>query len=300
MERLIDLDECVVNALELFKKGLPELNLGSYTRPLVVGSGNAAVTGKILFESSDAVFADEGTYEKKIATIREIDGAALISASGGKHAPLIAKKLKNKKIETRLLTSNPNALAKEFVDPDKVFVFPTNPEPYTYNTSTYLSMILAKTEENPKSILDFIKSKVNSIIPKNLADYDAFYLIVPAEFDNAREMFMTKFDELFQPMVSGQVFTPEQTKHAKTVIPSPKQFFISFGYENKLFGNENQRLNIPLPKNSNYGAVVAIAYYVIGNIQKQHPHYFKDNIGDFVKRAAEIFGQEMKSWVKYG
>ncbi len=89
-----DLDECVLNALDLFERnGLPQLSLGEYKRPLVVGSGNAAVTGRILFNDKDAVFADESTYSRKLEAVNGIDGAILISASGGKHAPGIAKNL---------------------------------------------------------------------------------------------------------------------------------------------------------------------------------------------------------------
>ena len=295
--KLIDLDECVINALELFSKGLPELHLGNYKRPVVVGSGNAAVTGKILFENKDAILSDEGTYESKLENIKDIDCAILISASGGKHAPIIAEKLKAKKIEFRMLTCNSQAMAKEYVDSDKFFVFPTNPEPYTYNTSTYLGMIIAQTKENPEEILKFIKEKVDPIIWDNFMDYDAFYLLVPAEFDNAREMLITKFDELFQPKVSGRVFTPEQSKHAKSVVKYDKELFVSFGYENKLFGDK--RLNVPLPDNVGYGAMLAISYYVIGKIQKQHPPYFKEGINDFAKKASEIFGQKIEPLVRY-
>lgn len=290
--KLIDLDECVLNALKLFiNKGLPELGLEKFKRPLVVGSGNAAVTGKIIFEDKDAVFADEGNYSKKLVSIKEIDGCILLSASGGKHAPLIAKDVKNRNLPVVLLTNNKNALAKEFAD--ETYVFPKNPEPYTYNTSTYLSMILAKTKEKPKEILDFI---LKLKIPNDFSKYDAYFLIVPEEFDLAREMFLTKFDELFGSKISGRVFTPEQTKHAKTVVPSNTELFISFGYKNELFGTE--RLNIELPENAGYASIIAIVYYVIGHIQKQSPPYYKDNIEAYTKKASEIFGQEIKPIVE--
>lgn len=290
--KLINLDECVLNALKLFiNNGLPELKLERFKRPLVVGSGNAAVTGKILFDDKDAVFADEGNYSQKLDALKEIDGCILISASGGKHAPLIAKEVRKRNLPVLLLTNNKHALAKEFAD--ETYVFPKNPEPYTYNTSTYLGMILAKTKENPKEILDFI---LQLKIPNDFSKYDAFFLIVPEEFDLAREMFLTKFDELFGPKISGRVFTPEQTKHAKTVVPSETELFISFGYKNELFGNE--RLDIPLPENAGYASIIAVVYYLIGHIQKQNLPYYKDNIEAYAKKASEIFGQEIKPIVE--
>ena len=57
INNLPDLDEVVVSALKLFiKEKLPTLELGGFSKPLVVGSGNAAVTGRVLFSETDAVF----------------------------------------------------------------------------------------------------------------------------------------------------------------------------------------------------------------------------------------------------
>src|SRR3989344_7740605 len=154
-KHLPDLDFCVVSALHLFaREGVPPLDLRNYKRPLVVGSGNAAITGKILLHDKDAVFADESNYQDKLKNIPAIDGAILISASGGKHAPLIAQELQHKNIETRLLTNNFNAAAKPYVH--QTYFFPKLPEPYTYNTSTYMGMILAKTKEDPQRIREFL------------------------------------------------------------------------------------------------------------------------------------------------
>ena len=284
----IDLDECVINALELFSKAeLASIEI-SYRRPLVVGSGNGAVTGEILFGDKDAVFADESNYLQRIQNSK-VDGCVIISASGGKHAPIIAKEMKSRGIETTLITNNPDAPAKEFVS--KSLIFLKNHEPYTYNTSTYMGMILSKTHENPAEILQFIK-KLKT--PKNLKKYDSVFMIVPEEFDKIRGMFMTKFDELFQPIISGRVFTPEQAKHAKTVIPSKKELFLSFGYNNKIFGPKTNRINISLPKNASFAAMMAIGYYVIGQIQKQNKPYFKDNIERYCREASKVFGEEIK------
>jgi len=291
VRNLPDLDKVVVDALNLFiREKVPKLNLGKFKRPLVVGSGNAAATGRILFRDSDAVFADEGTYMEKLKAVKEIDGAILLSASGGKHAPIIAKELRKRKIRTILLTNNKNAAASKVVD--KTFVLPKQVEPYTYNTSTYMSMVIAKTQESPKKILDYLEKLK---IP-DLKKYNAYYIIIPAKYDNVREMFLTKFDELFGPMVNGRIFTPEQTKHAKTVVGSDKEFFLSIGYDNKNFGKN--RLNITLPKWADHATVIAIGYYFIGHIQRQNPQYFKKNIAAYTKDASKLFKQEIKPIVE--
>jgi hypothetical protein len=292
--KLLDLDECVVNALELFiKKGLPKLDLGDFKRTLVVGSGNAAATGRIISEDRDVVLADESSYEKKIDAIPDIDGAVVISASGGKHAPVIAYNLKKKGIKVILITNNPEAPAKKYAD--KVYVFSKNTEPYTYNTSTYMGMILAKTGEDPKKILEFIRKNIDKIKLPDFKKYKGYYIMVPEKFEGIAKMFHTKFTELFGRNIARDVETFEYSKHATTVVPS-NELFISFGKENGNIGKE--KLFIPLPKNADYGAMMAIGYYVIGKIQKSYPSWFKDNIEEYCKRASKTFGQEIKPIVE--
>ncbi len=282
MERMINLDQCVLDALKLFSEtNLPKIKQ-PFKRPLIVGSGNAAALGKILFTG---VFADESNYLEKLKS-EKVDGCILISASAGKHAPIIAKQMKKKKIKTILLTNNPEGEAAKYVS--KTLVFPKNIEPYTYNTSTYLGMILAKTGEDPKKILTFLK-KIK--IP-SLKKYNYYYFIVPESHDNIREFYETKFDELFGPDLQGKAFTYEQTKHAKTVIHSSKELFISIGKENKVFGRH--KLNYKLPKWADTGLIFCLGYYLIGKIQKTNHPWFKENIESYVKEASKIFGEEIK------
>jgi len=297
---LPDLDVVTLGALELLaEEDVPSFDYSLFKRPVVVGSGNAEITGRILFEKQDAVFADESSYETVMSSVRGIDGAVLISSSGSKHAVVLARDLhQTRKLPIRLLTNNPNAPAKEHLAPEDILVFPKNREPYTYNTSTYMGMILSYTKENTVAIRNFILSDTASRIRSDFADFDAFYLIVPSSYNTMREMFQTKFDELFGPYVSGRVFTLEQTKHAKTVIASEKELFISFGEEQDVFGGEGRRLHIPLPHHAGYGAMMAIGYYVIGHIQKQHPPYFKKNIVRYMEETSRVFGNTLKPIVE--
>jgi len=124
LDTLPNLDVVVLGALELFDKtGIPTLDLGDYKIPLVLGSGNAAVTGRILFDDKNAIFADESTYKRKLENIKGIDGAILLSASGSKHAIALSQDLLSHGIETRLLTNNQEAPAKKYINDDNFFVF---------------------------------------------------------------------------------------------------------------------------------------------------------------------------------
>lgn len=294
-DTLPTLDVAVLGALELFEDtSLLNIDLVRMRHPLVLGSGNAATVGRILFAEHDAIFADESTAPMKLRNARDgIHNAVIISASGAKHAHTLAEDLKSRHIETWLLTNNEDAPAKEVIPDDHVFVFPRNREPYTYNTSTYMGMLLTKTNEDPHALRTFIEDTVSPAIPDRLGAYDAFYAIVPAEFDLLRAMMRTKFDELFGARVTGRVFTLEQSKHAKTVVPSESECFISFGEENTVFGPPKDRVTIPLPEGIGYAGMMAIAYYVIGRIQAQHPPYFAEHIAAYVKRASTLFGHEI-------
>jgi len=291
-----DLHECVLGALEFFQDiKIPEIKL-PYKHPLIVGSGNAEATGRIIFQHDDAVFASESSFEEKLKNIKSIDGVVLISASGGKHAPIIATVAKKYKKHITLLTNNYYAKAEKLLDhkhKHDLFLFPHQREPYTYNTSTYLSMILGKTNEDPKEIYDFIKSNTEKIRMPKLGKYDKFYLIIPPEFSGIKRMLEIKFIELFGRQVAHTIETSEYVRHATTVVPSD-ELFISFKEKNNTFGLPGQRVFVPLPENADYGAMMAIAYYVIGKIQKSHPPYFKRYIRSYTTQISKIFKYPIK------
>lgn len=288
---LPDLDVVVLGALELFEKEeLPVLNVNRFRRPLVLGSGNALVTARAIFSGHSALFADETNYESAIFS-GEVDGAYIFSASGSKHAMTFARALDQKGVPTVLVTNNDKAPAAQEFPGVMSLVFPKNREPYTYNTSTYMGMLLASTRERANDIKKFIEHDLKGAIPENIADYDAYYFLLPEKASPVAELFITKFDELFGSLVAKRVFTFEQTKHAKTVINNPNSLFVSLGVENTIFGDN--RVQIPIPDDAGLATVMAIGYYVIGHIQKGKPQWFKDSIGPYVQFAKEAYGWDL-------
>lgn len=290
LNNIPNLDVAVLGALELFQEEkLPALELGAFKRPLVVGSGNAEATGRIIFEDKNAVFASESNYEQKLESVQNIDSVIVVSASGGKHAPIIAKRAKELGKDVALITNNHNAEAAKFVETNRTFVFPKNREPYTYNTSTYMGMILGKTGEDAESTQNFILEHIDTLTMPDFSKYDKYFLIVPTRFFGIIRMLQVKFIELFGRRIARDVETSEYMKHAVTVVPSD-ELFISFGDENTMWGNPENRLHISLPSNADYGAMMAIGYYVIAQIQKAHPPYFKENISAYTEKVSKIFG----------
>ena len=130
LQNIPNLDTCVLAALELFSKTkLPSLPISKWKRPLVIGSGNAAAIGQIIFNDHDAVYANENSYQEKLLKIKNIDAVLIFSASGGKHAPLMAKEAKKRKKPVYLITNNQKALAAKELPSQNVFIFPKNREP---------------------------------------------------------------------------------------------------------------------------------------------------------------------------
>jgi hypothetical protein len=294
----VNLDEAVINALELYKKeGLPNLDLGDYKFPLGIGSGNAAETIKILLNKrigTIPVLASESTFESELDDKGDkIDGAILLSASGEKSAPGIARTLVDRDLEVRLLTCNPKASSIDIVGKGNAYVFPKIPEPYTYNTSTYLGMVLSKTREDPGKILDYIREVVDPLLERfnlTVENHPAYYFIIPGKFDILRNMLETKFVELFSDKINRDFFTPEHAlKHATDVVRRhPQTLYVSIGYDNQVKGTESNRLNIPLPESAGYGSAIVVGYYFVGKIQQANPSWFKNDLIEWCKQEGHI------------
>ena len=276
-----DLHDVVLDALALHASyEIPEFQFDNTGPRLVVASGNALPTGHILHHDDNAVFANETHYVNALTKHPELTCATVVSASGEKHSPIIVKDLMSRGLDVTLVTCEPSSSAAQLLPASAVCVTRAEPEPITYNTSTYLGMVLAKTRENPAAIREHILDVVRPTIP-DFSDMAAFYILVDPAYDIIREMFITKFDELFGGRVAARCFTTEQTLHAKTVVPWEREIFIALGAENKHFGEH--RYTAPLTKEPGFAATIAVGYYVIGHIQAQFPPYFKQHAEEYAR-----------------
>lgn len=250
----------------------------------------------MLFEGKDAVFVNESNYKKILNSACNIDGAVLISAFGGKSAIPIARDLYKKGIEIRLFTCNKNALVMNYIDPSRVFLFPKQREPYTYNTSTYMGMLLANTRENPGKIFNYIKTVIDPLLDIDFSKYSSFVFIIPEQLYEIKGMFEVKFVELFGRKIPNCTATLERMKHAVTVVDTDDDLFVSFGCNNNIWGK--YRLGIPLSKDIDYAGMMAIGYYVIGKIQEQKPKWFEKSIEKHCKDESAAFGHKIEPIVE--
>jgi hypothetical protein len=288
---LPNLNETVIAALDFFVKNKPpRFNSKSLDFPLVVGSGNAFNTGQIIFSEQTAIIANESNFKnvitsyKKLIKRKVITQAVVISASGEKDSVWEIKLAKKNGLKTILLTCSPESSAAKLAD--QTIVYKKLPEPYTYNVSTYLGMIMAAKDERA----DGIKKIITSLkLSKDLKKYNAYSFILPDEFGAIAPMLEIKRNELFGPYISLRAFSFGEARHAKFVNNSTKELVISFG-ENKYFGLKENRLEIKLPKNAGYSLVFTLSYYLIGKIQEIKPPYFKRNVAAFCQDAPEAYG----------
>ena len=288
---LPNLNETVLAALDYFTKNKPpRLNLKSLKLPIVVGSGNAFNAGQIIFAGIPAIIASESNFKKILSSYKKfikdkiITQVVVISASGEKDSVWEIRLAKRTGLKTILLTCSPESSAAKLAD--ETIVFKKLPEPYTYNVSTYLGMILGAYPEEIKKI----KTAILSLkLPKNFKKYTACSFILPDEFAAIAPMLEIKRNELFGPYLSLRAFSFGEARHAKFVNNNDKELVISFG-ENKYFGLKKNRWEMKLPKNANYGLVFSLAYFLIGKIQEIKPPYFKKNIASFCQEAPRAYG----------
>lgn len=289
---LPNLDKCVLSALDLFSKKLPpKLKANNLPFIIVVGSGNAYNAGKVMFGNQAALFASESDLRETINQYRDlfkkkiIKEALVISASGEKDSIWEINFLKKIGLKTSLLTCSPNSSAAHLAD--VVYCYDKLAEPYTYNVSTYLGMILSITNEKAKSIKAFIKT----LKFPELKKYRAYAFILPDKYAAAAQMINIKGHELFGPHLLLRAFTYGEARHAKFVHVWKHELVISLG-ENKYFGHPSHRWSIKLPAKGGAGLVMALSYYIVGKIQALKPAYYKKSIIQFCQTGPKAYGSK--------
>ena len=281
-ESLPSLSTVTLDALAYFTKNRPpKLGPKTFKFPLVVGSGNAINTGQIIFDQQKALFANESNFKelvknyKDLITQKIISEALVISASGEKDSVWEVKLAKKFGLKTTLLTCSAASSAAKLAD--HTLTYRKLAEPYTYNTSTYLGMILSATLEDPKMILKFIKALK---LPARFRRYEAYAFVLPDRFAALAPMLEIKHNELFGPKLSLRAFSEGESRHAKFVIRDERELVISFG-ENLYFGHPKHRWEIKLPKTADYALMMALTYFIVGQIQESKPDWFGKNIANF-------------------
>ncbi|HBA36795.1 TPA: hypothetical protein DCZ15_02850 [Candidatus Falkowbacteria bacterium] len=289
---LPNLNDSVREALDFFRRNRPPHWQSRSGLRFVVGSVNAYHTGKMLFSDQAAIFADESDFSTVLKTYRPliknktIKEAVVISASGEKDSVWEVKAAQAAGLKTRLLTCNADSSAAKLAD--DCVVFNKIPEPYSYNFSTYLGMLLSVTGESATTIKKFLSAVKPPLAFKKSS---FFSFVLPDRFRPIADMIMVKDDELFGPYSSLRAYSEGQARHAKFIARSSRELIISFD-TTVYFGDAKQRWNIKLPKNADFGLILALSYHLVGLIQKQKPPYFKKGLARFCRLAPLAYGKK--------
>lgn len=286
MKNLPTLSRIVLDTLDFYENtnNLPKIDTGKFSFPLVLGSGNAIETGKILFRKNPAIFASESDASDKMG-ISEIQEVVILSASGEKHAPVLAEMAKNFSKKSTLISSTFDSTASKIAD--ESFIFPKISEPYTYNTSTYFGWIYGSEmgKYQPKNVKNFIENEIEKKLKNfDFSQYKAFFVLIPNEFALLKNMIETKFIELFGRQIPRDIATFDQFKHAMSVVPTEGELFIVFGNDEKKNFGENQ-LDLPIFDRENYGPVMLTTYFTVGKIQENFPPFFMENIVNYCEKS---------------
>lgn len=277
------LDQIVLQTLDFFTKTPPpSLDISGYSMPFVIGSGNASHTGRIIFSGRAAIVGDESNFRSLAGAYKQavdqklIQDAIIISASGEKDSIWEVEFAKSMGLKVTLLTCKPNSSAANIAD--SVITYKSIAEPYTYNTSTYLGMILSTTGEQAAKIRTFIESIK---LPAQFNEYEAYAFVLPDVYATVGPMIEIKRDELFGPHVMIRANSQGICRHAKFVHPWEKELVITIGDKNIYFGHPNHRFDVALPEGISFGTVIALTYYLCGVIQKAKPDYFMQHLEAF-------------------
>lgn len=291
------LHDSVLKALEFFKKEKKvKLKLPEDKLILAVGSVNAFNTAKLLLSNQATIFADESNLKntlqvfQKLIKDKVIKKALLISASGEKDAVWEMQELKKRNIEVTLLTCNPQASTIAMADFH--YVFKKLTEPYSYNFSTYFSMLLSSHNENIGEMIKYLKSLK---IEKQLKNFNYFTFLLPDKWRAVADMIKVKDDELFAAKSSLRAFSYGQARHAKFIYQNKKEMVLSFG-DNDYFGFLENRLELKIPTKVGPAFALALGYYIVGLIQKQKPDYFKKSLKDYCLKRGPLPYQSNQSF----
>ncbi len=297
MDNLITLEQNVIKALDFFISNPPvKFNPADFQLPFVVGSGNAYNTGLILFSQTAAIFSDESNFKNLISSFKPvikkglIKEAIIISASGEKDSVWEIELAQKNSLRTHLLTSKPKSSASQIAD--KAYIFKSIAEPYTYNVSTYMGMILSAFNESAKVIKEFIDRLE---FPVNFSKYEAYSFVLPDSFAHICPMLDIKKSELFGPNLALRAFSQGHARHAKFVIRDNRELVISLMDKNNFYGLPGCRWDILIPQNFGPAAMMAVTYYIIGRIQASKPSYYLNNIENYVKNyGPKAYGKNTK------
>ncbi len=182
-EKIETLDYYVRQTLEnLPRWEYPKMEIKKTAGNIFVGSGNADNTGRILAREFGGAAFSVVDYQSFFVNCPEKDlNVYIVNASGGKDGVKMAQWLTENGRRPKLITSNPEPPAGEFLRPEDIFVFPAIKEPPTYNVSTYAAMLYGILKED----ISGAAQRIESLPVPDLRKYKFIFFLTADKYEPA-------------------------------------------------------------------------------------------------------------------
>jgi hypothetical protein len=193
IDKIEKLDYYAVKALESLPNWkYPELKIEKTSRNVFVGAGDADNTGRILaqnfgghgFSVVDYKFFFENNPERG-------SNVYIVNASGAKDGIKMAKWLTENGWQPKLITSNPEPPAGEYLKPKNIIVYPAVIEPPTYNVSTYAAMLYGILKEE----IGGIAGRMKNLRVPDLRKYKFVFFLTDDKYEIVGRMAKRKVAE---------------------------------------------------------------------------------------------------------
>lgn len=192
-QKIETLDYYVRQTLEnLPKWEYPKFEIKKSSRNVFVGSGNAANVGRVLAREFGGAGFSVVDYQSFFKNCDNNDrDVYIINASGGKDGVKMAEWLNKNGRRAKLITSNPEPPAGEFLRPEDVFAFPAIKEPPTYNVSTYAAMLYGILKED----ISGAAQRIESLPIPDLRKYKFIFFLTDDKYESAGRVAKRKVAE---------------------------------------------------------------------------------------------------------
>ena len=278
-ETIFTLDYYVKRALDFFKEDLDfTLYIPESSHTLVIGSQNGYLTGRIIYRFANRNFS----YAKEVLAQYEIDkkkevaeDVTIVSASGSRNIVTIARYALNQDLRVNAIVCSPDSdLKKEFGNDINEIYVPVIDEPLTINTVTYGKMIQGVTHEDIYDIRKFVELLKE---PKGgYSNYKAFVLLFPDHMPEVAAMVDWKLEEMLGRIVGSLATNLTNFQHGADIVDFEKEIYVSIGVENNYYGSPERRFRINVPGHFGPLGFLMTGYWIVGQIQKNHPGFQRD------------------------
>ncbi|MCU0653203.1 MAG: hypothetical protein MUD10_03000 [Candidatus Pacebacteria bacterium] len=257
-QKIETLDYYALKTLEsLSSWKYPSLTIKKTNRNVFVGAGDADNTGRILAQNFGGCGFSVVDYKRFFENSPEMDlDVYIVNASGAKDGIKMAQWLTERGWQPKLLTSNPEPPAGQFLKSENIFVYPAIIEPPTYNVSTYAAMLYGILKEDILGAAD----RVKKLQVPNLRKYKFVFFITDDKYEIIGRMAKRKVAETLAG-IGADAGGYSNAAHGMLLQPNPDRLVFCLNCDNP-GGGDIYRLQA-----DTYLELLMSVHYIIGKNQ---------------------------------